>query len=312
MSKIVKSPLTNNEAIKVGHILRSELIAAYKENHNIDVSEYLPVCDSIDLYKCKESGLRFFSLENIETPPKFYEELYAHDGAGWGYQNEKWEFEQGIKIVQGCDSILDVGCGGGSFLESLEKLEHNVVGLETSAYGREESSKRGVAVLDSSIVRYAQENSVLHDAITSFQVLEHVNDPYEFVSSCVQRLKPGGILLLSVPNNDSFLEWADLLPLNSPPHHLALWNRESLEFLTKLFPLKISRVDYEPLQAAQIGWYQRCLENRYLPKSKILSSAYYRLGGASRVRRFLEENNHTIDGHTIMVTFEKYDINEEN
>ena len=38
------------------------------------------------------------------------------------------------------------------------------------------------------------------DYVTSFSVIEHVDDPLDFVLSASKLLKPGGILILSTPN----------------------------------------------------------------------------------------------------------------
>ena len=62
-----------------------------------------------------------------------------------------------------------------------------------------------------------------YDAVTSFQVLEHVTEPASFLRACVKALRPGGRLLLGVPNNDSFLGLLEDNWLNMPPHHMSLW-----------------------------------------------------------------------------------------
>lgn len=69
------------------------------------------------------------------------------------------------------------------------------------------------------------------DAVTVWDVLEHVRDPIQFMSACGSLLKPGGHLFVNVPNLDSLqarvlgARWPLLLP-----EHLNYFNRKSLRF----------------------------------------------------------------------------------
>jgi SAM-dependent methyltransferase len=114
-------------------------------------------------------------------------------------------------------------------------------------------------------------------------------------------LKPGGLLIYGVPNDDGFLRFADA-PLNGPPHHMGLWTRRSLSALTSLFPIDVRSFDVEPLD--ELEWYQAVMEERYLPK-KWQRRVYHRLGGPALFKSFLRENAATIAGHTILVVYER-------
>lgn len=49
--------------------------------------------------------------------------------------------------------------------------------------------------------------------------MEHISDVASFIKACILLTKPGGYIILSVPNNDAFVG-AQELPLNMPPHHV--------------------------------------------------------------------------------------------
>ena len=66
------------------------------------------------------------------------------------------------------------------------------------------------------------------------------------LNDCLNALRPGGILILGVPNNDGLIGFADA-PLNMPPHHMGLWKKKSLVALTQVFPLDLKVVEVEPL-----------------------------------------------------------------
>jgi hypothetical protein len=67
------------------------------------------------------------------------------------------------------------------------------------------------------------------DAVTLWDVLEHVESPVDFLRACVERLKPGGHLLVNVPDLESFparmmgARWPLLLP-----EHLNYFSQASL------------------------------------------------------------------------------------
>lgn len=306
MSIEVKSPLCDGNAVKVRSIATAALIEAYKTEFDMDVSGYLPKQDAIDLYRCEKTGLEFFEpLRKLAGPPEFYAALYSSAGASWGYQESKWEFQTASEIISGARSVLDVGCGAGHFLESLKGPFENLSGLETSEYGRKAALEKGLSVFDELIDVHAGAHAGQYDVVTAFQVLEHTPEPAGFIEGCLKALKPGGTLILSVPNNDAFLRHCDLLPLNMPPHHVTRWNRRSLESIAALYPASLSRIEAEPLQENNVDWYGAVMLDRYLPKTKIARSVFYRLGGDRIARRYVLENRETIHGHTILASFIK-------
>ena len=126
--------------------------------------------------------------------------------------------------------ILDVGCASGLFLRHAQKAGWKVAGIEPSeALCAEARRKLG----DNGQIQCATlEDSDLEagfDAITLWDVLEHVPDPGDFVRRCRRLLKQGGYLFLNVPDLDSlearFLgrRWPLLLP-----EHLNYFNEGSL------------------------------------------------------------------------------------
>jgi SAM-dependent methyltransferase len=92
------------------------------------------------------------------------------------------------------------------------------------------------------------------DAVCAFQVLEHVHRPRELLGAMTKVLEPGGMLILSVPNRDSFLRHQYNL-LDMPPHHMTRWNGEALAYLSRIFPLRLLSLRYEHLAPYHISGY---------------------------------------------------------
>jgi 2-polyprenyl-3-methyl-5-hydroxy-6-metoxy-1,4-benzoquinol methylase len=298
----IVSPLTGGAATRLRAIETAPIREAYLREHKCDVSAWLP--PTLTLCRCDSSGMEFFAEKGVAGPPAFYEALYSGEGAGWGYRGEKWEFAVGARLVAGAKSALDIGSGGGDFLAILKSKGIDGAGLETSAYGRAEAGRKGVVAYDETIATHAASGRQ-YDAVTAFQVLEHVEDPRGFLDAACRALRPGGVLVVSVPNNDSFLKDCPLLPLNLPPHHVTFWPRRALEHLTAILPLDLAWIEKEPLQQDNLDWYQAAMEARFLPTASIARSLYARLGARAAFRRYLEAQRETIDGHTILAAYRK-------
>jgi SAM-dependent methyltransferase len=66
------------------------------------------------------------------------------------------------------------------------------------------------------------------DLITMFEVIEHVEHPRELVNTVFNLLSPGGILVLSCPNEDRWMPCGRIY-VDYPPHHLTRWTPGSLK-----------------------------------------------------------------------------------
>lgn len=103
--------------------------------------------------------------------------------------------------------VLDIGCGGGLFLSILKQRGAQVTGIELSdsrAYYAK--IKHGLDIYKYPIESdFWQKSYGNHfDAITLWDVIEHVNYPVQTLRSAVHVLKPGGLLLIDTPCRDSF------------------------------------------------------------------------------------------------------------
>jgi 2-polyprenyl-3-methyl-5-hydroxy-6-metoxy-1,4-benzoquinol methylase len=103
--------------------------------------------------------------------------------------------------------VLDIGCGGGLFLSLLKREGAQGIGIELSdsrAYYA--ATKHSLEIhkrpIESEFWQKGYEG--YFDAVTLWDVIEHVNYPFQTLQSAAKVLKKGGLLFIDTPCRDSF------------------------------------------------------------------------------------------------------------
>jgi 2-polyprenyl-3-methyl-5-hydroxy-6-metoxy-1,4-benzoquinol methylase len=123
--------------------------------------------------------------------------------------------------------ILEVGCAAGYFLEEARQRGWHISGMELS----QDMAHNAEQLLHIPI--YTTLAAVLDrdfDAITLWEVIEHLPDPIGTLRQLRDRLRPGGMLMLSTPNTG---HWQAIRAKERwigyrPPSHLQYFTRETL------------------------------------------------------------------------------------
>jgi SAM-dependent methyltransferase len=105
--------------------------------------------------------------------------------------------------------VMDVGCGGGSFLDLVKGFARTTIGIEPTASLRNGVSKAGHLAFPYCADVPAEWHGRV-DIAVAFSLVEHVPDPVGLLEQVARLLAPGGRLLVSTPNRRDFL--LDLLP----------------------------------------------------------------------------------------------------
>jgi SAM-dependent methyltransferase len=98
--------------------------------------------------------------------------------------------------------LLDAGAGRGRFVLAAARAGYAASGIEPSARGASAAAARGAPVRRVAIEQAEVEPGSL-DAVTLWHVLEHVEEPARVVARVAEWLRPGGALLVGVPNVES-------------------------------------------------------------------------------------------------------------
>lgn len=298
----IKSPITDTNNIeKEREIKSSFIIDEYERQLKIDVSSYFENIEHITLYRCSDTGYKFF-YPRIEADGRFYEQLQEFP---WYYMDWKWEHRQAQALIGGSAKVLEVGSGKGTFVKKMVDDGVECHGLELNRKSVESGRKKGLKIFEATVENYAKEHAQEYDAVCSFQVLEHIYEVRAFLDSTLAVIKPGGKLVLSVPNNDSFLGADDTNILDMPPHHAGLWNQQSLVSLSRFFKLELVGVHTEPLQRYHYLYFYHVRYGRRIEEflghagrivNKLLSRLYY-------LRLVLIPSR--AKGHTVLAEFKK-------
>ena len=103
--------------------------------------------------------------------------------------------------------VLDIGCGGGLFLALLKQKGAQVIGIELSdSRAQYAATKHGLPIDKHPIENdfWQKGYAGYFDAVTLWDVIEHVNYPEQTLRSAANVLKPGGLLLIDTPCRDSY------------------------------------------------------------------------------------------------------------
>lgn len=144
------------------------------------------------------------------------------------------------KFISGQDSLLELGCSSGYFLEQIQAYISEATGLELNeeeaAYGR----SLGVSI----VTGMPEAITTKFEHICLFQVLEHQQDPIQFLNEITNKLlKSNGIVHIEVPTLDNPLIRLFLIPefrdfwFQEP--HLFYFSKASLVAMLNIAGFKI-------------------------------------------------------------------------
>ncbi|MEO2169982.1 MAG: methyltransferase domain-containing protein [bacterium] len=112
--------------------------------------------------------------------------------------------------------VLEAGCGEGYGASMMAEHAARVVGIDYNGVAlgiaREKHSRPNVEFREVNLLELAETAPGTFDAVTNFQVLEHLDDPAPFLAAAAACLKPGGCLILTTPNR--------LASVSENPYHV--------------------------------------------------------------------------------------------
>lgn len=174
-------------------------------------------------------------------------------------------------------SVLEVGCGPGLMLASLQRRGWHVLGIERNE-AVAETARRALGVEIVSTPVQALRADARFDLIIMFHVLEHIGEPVALLRECAKRLAPGGRLIANVPNFSSWQsrfagsEWLHL----DVPRHLVHFTPRTLTATLERAGLKPAEISFASLEHDPYGWVESTL-NRLTGRPNTLHRFLMRL-----------------------------------
>ncbi|HZG93167.1 MAG TPA: class I SAM-dependent methyltransferase [Mycobacteriales bacterium] len=153
--------------------------------------------------------------------------------------------------------LVDVGCGDGTFLASARTAGWNVAGTELNP-----ALPRSLGLrIERDLAELA--DLAPFDVATMWHSLEHLTDPRASLAQLRGMLRPGGTLLVAVPDAGGWQArafggaWLHL----DVPRHLFHFDRRSLTGLLTSLGFQVEREWHAELEYDVLGWSQSALNS---------------------------------------------------
>jgi len=202
---------------------------------------------SVKLQTCSKCHLQYFSPA-IPGSSRFYSELTS--SCPHYYIDHKWEFDYVKNFLKRDHKVLDVACGKGAFLRSIIDLVAVVIGVDTNPDAVSSDNEAKLRIQNESVEEFSVEHGEEFDLVSAFQVIEHLGSVMPFVLAAYRCVKPGGILVLSVPNRARRRDLS-FGSLDYPPHHISRWAEDQLAMIAVQLNAELVSIAKEPLNKSQ-------------------------------------------------------------
>jgi 2-polyprenyl-3-methyl-5-hydroxy-6-metoxy-1,4-benzoquinol methylase len=252
----------------------------------LTVKDHTVSQELFEVWHCDACTLRFTQDVPAEQAiGKYYqsENYISHTNTNKGLVNRLYHMVRNYtlgskkKLVQSftkrtTGNLLDVGAGMGAFAGFMRENGWQVTGLEPDAETRRRAQELNRITLQDTGDLF-QLPAGNYDAITMWHVLEHVHRLHAYLDQLKQLLKPGGILLIAVPNytSDDAAFYGEHWAAYDVPRHLYHFSPASMRTLLQQHGLQ--------LKAIKPMWF----DSFYVS----LLSTKYKTGNTSIVKGFL-------------------------
>lgn len=221
----------------------------------LKTKDFLVTGESFDLlYDSNFDMLVTAPKPSDENLPKYYEseEYISHTDEKGGivsflYQSvKKYSLKSKLKLISkyagNNATILDIGAGTGDFLVAAKNKNYDVSGIEVNQQARERAKEKGI-ILSENI---SEISNMQFDVITLWHVLEHLPNLKDDIIKIKNLVKPGGHLIIAVPNFKSFDAkfYKEYWAAFDVPRHLWHFSKNSIP---KLAGSKMRLVKIKPM-----------------------------------------------------------------
>jgi SAM-dependent methyltransferase len=150
--------------------------------------------------------------------------------------------------------MLEIGCAAGGFMHRMACAGWGVEGIEFSSSAAKKASAKGFAVECISLEQ-ATPPLQQYDIVVGWMVIEHLHDPLTALRKLADWIRPGGWLVISVPNAESFEArlFKDSWYALHLPAHLYHFSPRTLGNLLKCGGWQVERIFHQRILTSLIG-----------------------------------------------------------
>jgi SAM-dependent methyltransferase len=217
------------------------------------------IAEVFELRECRTCGIVFLDprLDERALTRLYDEDFYF--STGWSYRSLAAQIIELIQVQRRRrveryvrpGQLLDIGSGDGSFVHHMARHGWDATGIDPSPAALQFAGhcRSGGRFLQGSLEDYAGSAGSL-DLITMWQVLEHIGQPRQALRRCHDLLRPGGLLVASVPNIEG---WSSRLTGErwwglDVPRHLVHYSPVTLSRAVERSGLRVVRIRHRSLQ----------------------------------------------------------------
>jgi SAM-dependent methyltransferase len=224
--------------------------------------------DTFRIYHCSHCNTSF-ALPRVETGP-LYENIYKNGNRVPGYsrywsyaqiikkftnpldflaetKDTYWGVREALKLItngKGSAKILEVGSGLGYLTYSLIKANYDVTGLDISSTAVEQAKENfGDYYICNDLFEYSKLMPETFDIVILTEVIEHVENPVDFIKAIKRLLNQNGRTIITTLNK-SFYPPDTLWATDLPPVHYWWLSEESMTSIAKTLNLSIDFINF--------------------------------------------------------------------
>lgn len=197
-----------------------------------------------NMFSCHKCNFVFASkIPTEEDLIKHYEGYGRNDYLSPVTVNRYHEILDTFEKYRKTNNLIDVGCGIGLFAEVAIKRGWNVYGTEYTDEAIAINENKGIKMKQGKLNPLNYEPNFF-DIITSFEVIEHINNPIEEINNFHNILREGGLVYITTPNFNSLSRYilGNKWTVISYPEHLSYYTAKTLHKLMKKINFKKSNV----------------------------------------------------------------------
>ena len=205
---------------------------------------------TVEIYRCPVCGLEFMRPAHTWSAAH-----YPHEPHSLG-----WDHAETLRTLKKlpAQTVLDVGCATGQFLDQVVAAGHQATGIDFSPEDVSEAKARGHEAF---VADLSRQNALVaagrrFSVITMYQVIEHLEQPDLVFEGISQVAAPGALLFVGCPSSKRYTRGFRHPELvgssdfwDSPPQHVFRWTPDALTKFTARHGWQVERTAFEPLQA---------------------------------------------------------------